>query len=364
MRFQLDTTILVALISAVSALLVAVVTFFMTRRGQTDIENLKAERQHDIETWKATLQADIENLKADRLDRKAERDALRDYEYEARKRLYHQCSPLIFQLMEQAESMADRIRNLALAASQGKLEPGRSWLARKYYKRSTFHRLLGPLATLKVLQNRLTLVDLSLDPHLYLLYLLAREIYRSLPNEFALAGASETPLPYEPHADNAETEKVTNPAVYWQQGIPIGILDNAVDSLIVKPAETAWRVMTLAEFENEYGREDSTLRLAIDRIGYLFEDFHPKTRPVLWRVLLAQEALYRVLLQVGEGNRVDEDLISAAAFPKSQRALFDWRQKGEHVPDAEVLEAPFDAAAKYLRNPLTGLMSKFASRRA
>src|SRR5262249_28588645 len=99
--FGLDVKILVALISAVASLIVALITYFATRSNQRDVEELKAKLS----------------------ETKAERDALRDYEYEARKRLYHECGPLMFQLLEQAEGAINRVRNLARAASQGNLEP-------------------------------------------------------------------------------------------------------------------------------------------------------------------------------------------------------------------------------------------------
>src|SRR5215831_12262218 len=104
--FGLDVKITVALISALASLLVAVITYVSTRANQHEVEKLKADLQ----------------------EKQAERNALRDYECEARKRLYHECSPLIFQLLDQAEGVTNRIGNLARTASQGGLEPGRTWL--------------------------------------------------------------------------------------------------------------------------------------------------------------------------------------------------------------------------------------------
>src|SRR5215813_10103522 len=155
--FGLNVKITVALISALASLLVAVITYVLNRSNQRQVEELKADLQ----------------------EKQAEKNALRDYEYEARKRLYHECSPLIFQLLDQAEGVINRIGNLARTASQGNLEPGRTWLSRRYYKQSTYYRFLSPLATLKLLQSRLTTIDVSLDSYLYCQYLLARQIYNS-----------------------------------------------------------------------------------------------------------------------------------------------------------------------------------------
>lgn len=338
--FGLDLGIVVALISALSALIVALVTYFATRSNQRDIEHVKAEL----------------------LEKKAERDALRDYEYEARKRLYHECGPLMFQLLEQAEGVLNRVRNLARTASQGNLEPGQTWLSRKYYRLSTLHRFLEPLATLKLVQNRLTLLDLSLDPYLYAQYFLAKQIYASFADDFDLRKATEPPLDYDPHSENAESRRAANPQVYWQQGIPIGILDNAVHALITNEANGTSRVMRLGEFEREYERDGSAVRLAFDRIGYLFEDFHPRSRPVLWRILIAQAGLYRALLHTRSGDRFDLNLPALATFPRSERAGFDWRMPNEQVGDSAVLDAPFDAAEKYLSQSIARLVEKLASR--
>jgi hypothetical protein len=338
----LDLKIVVALISAFASLVVAVVTYFATRSNQRDIEDLKAEL----------------------LEKKAERDALRDYEYEARKRLYHECAPLMFQLLEQAEGVLNRVRNLARTASQGNLEPGQTWLSRKYYRLSTMHRFLEPLATLKLVQNRLTLLDLSLDPYLYCQYSLAKQIYYSFADDFDLRKATDPPLDYDPHSEYAESERATNPKVYWQQGVPIGILDNAVHSLITNESEGASRVLRFAEFESEYDRKGSAVRRAFDRIGYLFEDFHPRTRPVLWRILISQAALYRALLHTRSGDRLALDLAALATFPRAERGSFDWRMQGEQVDDAVVLDVPFDAAGKYLSQPIARLVEKLTSRGA
>jgi hypothetical protein len=205
-------------------------------------------------------------------------------------------------------------------------------------------------------------VDLSLDTYLYSHYSLAKQIYSSFGDDFDLANASDTKLPYDPHSANAESERVTTPAVYWQQGVPIGILDNAVQALIVKdPQGTSW-VMSFAEFEIDYERSGSSVQRAFDRIRYLFEDFHPRTRPVLWRILIAQAHLYRALLQTRSGEQSNQNLVAIAKFPPSERKQFDWRGANDQVEESVVLEQPFDIAEKYLRQPIARIAEKLASR--
>jgi hypothetical protein len=96
----------VALIAAAASLIVALISHVSTRENQTALETLR--RRFD--------------------DEKAEKDAKRDYEYDARKRLYEQCGPILFQLVEHCEAAYFRITGLAQTAKLQNLEPGHpSW---------------------------------------------------------------------------------------------------------------------------------------------------------------------------------------------------------------------------------------------
>jgi len=143
---QVDVT--VAMISAVAALIVAVLGFVTTRFNQRDLARLK----NRLSAQTAQQQARLE------------------YELEARKRLYRECAPVLFELAEASERAKGRIAGLARASRDGVLEPGpASWLQRKYYCRSTYYRMIAPMALIKSFRARLTDLDLALDP----VYLLA-----------------------------------------------------------------------------------------------------------------------------------------------------------------------------------------------
>jgi hypothetical protein len=341
---DMDIRIVVALIAALASLAVAVATFFSTRSNQRNIEQLKAQLA----------------------EQQAEKNARRDYEYEARKRLYHECGPLIFQLLEQAELVRNRIHNLARTAAGGNLNTEKTWLARDYYRCSTLHRFIAPLATMKLIQSRLTHVDLSVDTHLHRQYVIGKQVIASFGDDFDLAKLTTPRLVYDPHNADAHQLRHIQPDIYWQQGIPAGILDNAAESLIAKDADGGAHVMSFAEFETEYARADSTVRRAFDRISYLFDGFHPRTRPVLWRLILAQAALYRVLLKMprdrmpedGTSNEMVEQLRRLAAFSDGERTQLDWRQAGEEVEDAAVLVQPFEAVDAYVAQHLQRALGK------
>jgi len=82
-----DVKVWVAIIAATASLIVAIINHFSTKSNQRAIEELR--------------------------DAQKDRDAKRDYEYEARKRLYHECGPILFQLAELSEAVYSRIIGLA-----------------------------------------------------------------------------------------------------------------------------------------------------------------------------------------------------------------------------------------------------------
>jgi hypothetical protein len=163
-----NATVIAAAIAAVASLIVAIFSFLSTQHNQRELESLKA----------------------DLTEKQAEKDARRDYQYEARKRLYQQYEPLFFQLVEFSDNALWRIYSLARTAREGKLGPDRiSWLSPKsfyynYYTTSTIYKLLSPLVFLKLIQRRLTLVDLAVDPHINDQYALAKWLYISFTESF------------------------------------------------------------------------------------------------------------------------------------------------------------------------------------
>jgi uncharacterized protein YxeA len=82
MADQTTTDIIIAIITSVISLVTAAVTAIFTRKNDSRLKYL--ENKLAIE--------------------RAEQDARRDYEYEARKRLYQECEPILFQFAELSES--------------------------------------------------------------------------------------------------------------------------------------------------------------------------------------------------------------------------------------------------------------------
>ena len=111
----------VDIVALISALLSALAIFWTVRnaRKQRDHETQLRKKQEEFEQ-------DLELLRGRLREVEAERDARRDYEYEARKRLYSEIQPLLFQLKELSESAYRWVMSLARTAQQDQL----SWLSR------------------------------------------------------------------------------------------------------------------------------------------------------------------------------------------------------------------------------------------
>jgi hypothetical protein len=366
----------------------------LVEKNNTKLEELKARLSDDnnsrLEILKAALTSDnnlkLELLKAELLEKNnqkleilkaqlavsneettGENKARRDYVYEARKRLYQEVDPLLFQLTELSENALHRIYSLARTARKGKLEPPASWLSHSgYYMTSTMYNLLVPLVIVRLIQRRLTVIDLTVDPYINSLYLLSRWISYSFTDdfEFARGGVSENEsykeqleLEYRPHDSNWFTEREHTPAVYWRQGLPIGILDKAIDSLIVRETDKVLRYMNFGEFENEF-RKDSEVKEHFQPVHDIFLNFHPKSRPVLWRMLVTQAHLYKAIIS----SRAVKTLVSGQEFhplmliSNEERWMLDWRQFPEDAEDELVLHQPFEVAHNYLQAHLSSLL--------
>jgi len=289
----------------------------------------------------------LERLKAELTEAKAERDAARDYRYDAKKRLYTDLQPLLFQLSALCESAYLHTRGLARTARNGWLGTGpESWLRDEYYLLSTVYRLLAPAAVVQLIQRRLTLVDLSVDQTLYERYRLARLLLATWFSGFDIA-ASEPALEYHPHDRDAEARAETELAVYRLQHLFTGQVEALAACLVVRDTpDEPLRHRTYGEFEREW--REGAGREAVAPAVDLISTVHPRTHPVLWRVLVVQAHLYWALAGAGEDG-------SARPFglPDAERAKFDWREPGAAETYELAVADPFRGARGYLEHVLS-----------
>ncbi|MFL6207233.1 MAG: hypothetical protein ACJ74W_00035 [Pyrinomonadaceae bacterium] len=324
-----DTTIklLVAAIPGLVSLIVAGLSLMSAKRNQANLETLRSELA----------------------ERKSERDALRDYQYEARKRLYQEIEPLNFQLIEAAEHALHRIYGLARTAKHGALSAD-GWLSRDgYYALSTMYKLIMPVAIFRLIQQKLTAVDLTVDPNINAQYLLAKTLYISFTDDFVLAKTAPV-LHYDPNRLDWHAKRAEDQRVHWRQGIPLGHLDDAADALLKHDGSGRW--LSFGSFQTQYKDQKSEVCQTFMHVRTLIQDFHPQTRPVLWRMLVTQAHLYLALLSFRQVHVTKEARQSSGhiqAIPVAERALFEYRPQPDEATHHVAMVEPFDVAQSYLR---------------
>lgn len=271
----------------------------------------------------------MERLKAQLSRETEDRAARRDYEYEALKRLYAEFEPVRFQLIEASEGAISFTENLARRARHEAVSG--SLPAGTYQRLAIIYNLLLPAACFRILRRRLTLIDLELSPSIHLQYLLAKEAYLSFSLDAEIAGTAG--LVYTPYVQDWRTKRQEDPHRYRRQGFAPGRLDNALDQLI-GPHGDRERLLSFGEFEEKMRlltekagaetAETEYYRSALGAAADLFGDFQIDTRPILWRIVVLQYLLYRLLVTVSRARESDvPDLRSAFVNLVGDMTAFD-----------------------------------------
>jgi hypothetical protein len=331
----------------------------------------KAEREKELADAKKADDLMMEQWRHEREQKRDEEKARREYEYEARKRLYLECEPILFQLHQLCEAADRRISHMprrmkedhffskdkylekkeSLKKSEekspvrqeeeGVLKDKLGWLSfPNYYMLSTIYHLLAPMATFKILQDRLTTVDLELDPLIKKIYLISKHLYATFSSDTDLAEIAE--IPYKT----------------YDQGIFVGYLDNATEELIKHYDEPnkVPRIKSFGEFNKQYVKGDNFLGSSekkvdppFDRIYDLLHFFHPNTKEVLWRILIEQLYLYNAINEVYEIKETDnyQDRIEKEnkvkpirRIPKGQLDNYDYTDKSFIDVEKHLLSQP------------------------
>ncbi len=316
----------------------AIISLFFNHKHAQNLENVKADLVKE-------RNADLENLKSDLTDLRNDKNAYREYKYEALKRLYKECQPLVFQLLETLEGATYRVQNIASKAKRNELEKefysqynDQNYPNNEYYFLSSIYYLFAPLAIFKIMRKKVTLMDLTLDEDFDFLdyYQLSKQMYLSYTDDFAISKG----LNYEPNHEEWREKRYEDPKVYWRQGFPSGVLSILEDFLIDDNKEN---ILTYGEFEKKVKEDNGYIRHQIRELAFdVFRQFTPDNRPVLWRILLTQAYLYNLIL-----NRKDKkESLSVFRCPnKSEFIWYDDRESG-------AIDDEFEVIQKYLKNNL------------
>ena len=201
----MSTDVVISVVAAATSLLAAVLSAILAYTTKVRADSRLAELQ-------SRLSEDRES-----------RNAQRDYEYEARKRLYSELQPVLFQLADRAERALARIEtSIVNGARSGVVRwPGRlgtGWRNDPSHMISTVWELIVPLAYYRIIQQRLTSVDLSVDPLMQWQYTLVRALY----NSWSASQLAEISPCIEHEDEQLET----------RQFVLSGRLEQAVDRLV------------------------------------------------------------------------------------------------------------------------------------
>lgn len=241
-----DPQILAAVVSGAAALVVALVALIQSKRNQT--------AQSD-----AALK--LEELRADIATKRSEADARQDCEYEARKRLYTEVSPLLFQLSELSDAARHEMRRLcdesnwvrlAMTDSARESLTTRGWIGSTAYDTVVAaYALLAPLASYRLIQRRMVFLDLTLDRRISVQWAIMRAVYESFYRDEDIAALGD-PLAYNPRVEGWRHRRRSEPRTYWWQGVTRGRLDNAIQFIAEGEGPNAPRLLTFGEFETRF----------------------------------------------------------------------------------------------------------------
>lgn len=317
---------LIALITAAASLVVSVATAAVSssfrRRSETDLARLQSQLTEE----------------------QGERAARRDYVYEARKRLYTEFQPVLFQMTERCSSAMLRIKGMPESARSGRiLWPGRlgdGWEDDPYHMVSTCWDLLAPLALFRIGQQKLTGIDMSVDAVTAWQYRLSRELYSSWGMGYELA-VEEPALPF----DDEERET--------RQHILSGHLEQIADCLIHHDEQAQLSCIRFSEFYSAFFK-DPEFAKAMAHITLPLTNFHPQRKPVLWRLLLTQVHLHAAIIKTFESVADDrpQRIHPVDALTSVDWDDFDWRSPHDSLSGEEAVVIPVQAARSFLTKRL------------
>lgn len=258
----------------------------LDRKLQTDLKTYQAALDENLASSKAQLDSRLSTAKSE-LDASlrlsveeylGDKTALRQYNFDALKRLYTAIGPLRFQLARACDEFTARIDRIGT----GK-QPYATSL-NGYFGRSTLFRLLRLFAITELIERQIADADFSVDPSTVNLLRFKHQAFMCL--------SSSSVVLNHPNAEwNSQIEHV-----FFDT---LSIVSAAL--IFVDPAGKPDRVMRFDEF-SMFVEDESKLE-RIHPFPRLFEDFTADSKPILWVRLVTLAQLCNTFLTT-EGPRV------------------------------------------------------------
>ena len=245
-----------------------------------------------------------------------------------------------------------------------------------------------PLVIFRLMQNQLTLFDLDLVPFFKTQYVFAKALYYTFSDDFEFADQSKTDEPknkyYAPVEELSDEELRTAaisqgieisapyirrkleralenkcPQKYYKQGIITGTIDNLVETMIIQGPDGIAAPISYGKFNEKYFKDD--VKEPFDQIVYLFLNFHPEKRPILWRILIAQVHIHNAIIKAREMRDSGPQKSSSVLEMMTEEEWikrFNWYFETEKYSKEEVYTKPFAIVKNYLSNKLKNIMEK------
>lgn len=248
------------------------------------------------------------------------------------------------------------------------------------YLNDTMYYLLAPIVNVRILLGQMERIHTPDNNDIRFRYLVMKVLYDTFTEAPSLAN-SDPKLEYAP-----DRQKINeNPAKFYHQGIYPRTLDIIVDELPEDGLrEDGLRedgsVISIFTFGVKYGdawrkplpKKGESRRLdvneALRRFSTILHHFHPRKKPVFWRVLLAQLFLYKIFEKIGKGTNEEITNLTknVGTFLESLktdteiRDKIEWRQPSEVGPieGMEVYENPLNAVVNYLSSKLQDVLEE------
>lgn len=322
---RLEAQTQAAIIAATVSVILAAYNLWMIYR----LEKLKGNISNELAHTKAMLD-----------EQASAKNARQSYEFDARKRLYTELEPLLFQLFDAAEGSLFRVKSLVRTQRNGNLREGKnSWVNQDgYYLISTIYRIFLPLAIFRLIQRKTTFVDLSLDESIRARYMLLKQAYLTFTDDFLIA--KETPnIKYDPKKDAYDIERYISgigPRCHWPQALVIGNIDRLLDFMSKSEGEGK-RPLTYGEFEDSV-HQNGVIIPSMSAPFYLFYKFDFFTRPILARILHAHACLMHLLIVSYQQEVPPNWLAEMENFLKSDEHNLCWWNDEKDDPTKPVIK--------------------------
>ena len=237
----------------------------VSHRLNKDLEDYKSQWMKELNEEKLRLSGSIKREVENYL---GEKSAQREYELEAKKRLYQSIGPLRFQLLLACRDTAHRIEGHGLRKSY-------DMSSSNFYGRSTMYRILKPLVICELIESQVAYADFSVDESALDALLFKKSCGLVLSGGEILSN---------------------HPDIDWssqKQHLFFDTLREAASVLISK-SESGEKIITFHEFDAAYDELISNYGLVT--LSEIINDFTMKSKPLFWMRLLSYGYICREFL--------------------------------------------------------------------